>query len=98
MEEQPLPPEVVDRLRQQILEAYPEMEGAEMRILPFQPAPQEAAVAEKLGLPAPKEPPEPRYVVTLRREIQAEDGITIPLVVRITVNAEGEIIKESQAR
>lgn len=84
--------EVLARIREQVRQEHPEMEGAELSVKPHIP-PEQDAVAAKLGLPLPKSPIQPLYVVTLRREVQAEDGVTLPLTIRLTVDAEGRIIK-----
>ena len=88
--------EVLARIREQVLQEHPEMEGAELSVKPHLP-PEQDAVAAKLGLPLPKSPPRPLYVVTLRKQVQTEDGVTLPLTIRLSVDAEGCIAKDRQS-
>jgi hypothetical protein len=98
VEESPFAPEVMARIRQQVLQAYPEMEGAEMTVKPRRRSAQEVAAAIKLGLPVPKGEDEPRYTVILRKDVPAEDGVLIPLTVHVTVDAQGQIVKSREGR
>jgi len=88
--------EVLARIRDQVLQEHPEMEGAELSVQPHLP-PEQDAVAAKLGLPLPTSPTQPLYVVTLRKKVQTEDGVTLPLTIRITVDAAGCIVKGRQS-
>lgn len=98
MEEPSLSPELLESLRQQILCEHPEMEGAEWTVTPRRLGAEQAAIAAKLGLPTPKAEEEPHYVVTLTRRVEAEDGVVIPLVVRVTVDAQGRVIRSGERR
>ena len=93
MAEKTLPPEVVERLRRELLQQHPEMGGATMKVaLSRRPAGQ-LDLAAKAGFPVVELPEEPLFTVTLRKEIQAEDGVVIPFIVRVTVDAQGRVVK-----
>lgn len=96
MTEQTLPPKVVERLRQELLQEYPEMAGAEIKIKPRHRPAGQLEIAAKVGFPVVELPEEPFYTVTLRKEVRAEDGVVLPLLVRITVDAEGNIVKRRE--
>ncbi|MGC8958561.1 MAG: hypothetical protein ACP5OO_02090 [Chloroflexia bacterium] len=98
MAEEHLPAAVVEQIRQELLREYPEMEGAEMSVTPCRPFPHTSDVAAKVGAYAPEEPAEIQHIVTLRKDVPAEDGIIIPLILRVTVDAQGRIIKERRGR
>jgi hypothetical protein len=88
--------EVLARIRERVLKEHPEMEGAELSVKPHRP-PEQDAVAAKLGVPLPKSPTQPLYIVTLRKQVQAEDGVTLPLTIRLTVDEDGCIAKDRQS-
>jgi hypothetical protein len=94
--EQALSPEVIARLRQELLQQYPEMAGAEIKVAPRRRPAGQLEIAAKAGFPAVELPEEPFYSVTLRKKVAAEDGVSIPLVVRVTVDAEGNIVKRRE--
>lgn len=96
MTEQNLPPEVVEQLREELLQEYPEMAGAEMKVAPRHRPAGQLEIAAKAGFPVVELPEEPFYTVTLRKEVLAEDGVSIPLLVRVTVDAEGNIVKRRE--
>lgn|GEM_PF-1658987 len=96
MTEQPLSPEVIARLQQELLQEYPEMAGARMRITPRRRPAGQLEIAAKSGFPVVDLPEEPFYTVTLRKEVTAEDGVALPLVVRLTVDAEGRPVKRRE--
>ncbi len=98
MAEEILPAAVVEQIRQELLREYPEMEGAEMVITPCRASPHLPDVMAKVGLPAASEPAETQHIITLRKDVPAEDGVTIPLILRVTVDAQGRIIKERRGR
>ena len=96
MTEQTLSPEIIARLSQELLQQYPEMEGAKMKVaLRRRPAGQ-LEIAAKVGFPVVELPEEPFYTITLRKEALTEDGVIIPMVVRITVDAAGNIVKRRE--
>jgi hypothetical protein len=90
--EENLSPEVIERIRKELLQQHPEMEGAEMKVT-HRRLPSQLDVAAKAGFPVVELPAEPTYTVTLRKEVAAEDGVKIPLIVRVTVNAQGRTVK-----
>lgn len=96
MTEPTLSPEIVERVRQELLQAHPEMAGAELRVARRRRPVGQAEVAAKVGLPAVELPEEPLYTITLRKEARAEDGVIIPLTVRVTVDAQGRLVKTRQ--
>jgi hypothetical protein len=96
--EETLAPEIVEQLRQQLLQEHPEMAGAEVTVAPRRHHAETVAVAAKVGAVAVGQPAEKHYTVTLRKEVEAEDGVKIPLVVRVTVDAQGREVKRRQAR
>lgn len=98
MAEEVLPAAVVERIRQELLQEYPEMEGAEMVITPCRASSHLPNVMAKVGLSATGEPVETQHIITLRKDVPAEDGVTIPLILRVTVDAQGRIIKERRGR
>ncbi len=98
MAEEVLPAAVVEQIRQELLREYPEMEGAEMVVTPCRPSPSLADIMAKVGLPAPDNPTETQHIITLRKDVPAEDGVTIPLILRVTIDAQGRIIKERRGR
>jgi len=97
MAEEPLPMALVEQIRQELLREYPEMEGAEMVITPCRPSPA-SDVAAKVGWPTAGEAGETHHIITLRKDVPAEDGVTIPLILRVTVDAQGRILKERRGR
>ena len=97
MKEQFLAPEIIESVYQEILREHPELQGAELSVTPRRSLPEQAAIAAKLGLPLPKDEGADLYVVTLRKDVPAEDGIIIPLSVRVTIDAQGRIVKGRQA-
>jgi hypothetical protein len=94
--DQTLPPEVIARLQQQLLQEYPEMKGAKMKVSPRRRPAGQLEIAAKAGFPVVELPEEPFYTVTLRKEVTAEDGAVLPLVVRVTVDAEGNVVKRRE--
>ncbi len=98
MAEPTLSPEIVERVRQELLRQHPEMAGAEVRVARRRRPGGQGEAAAKLGLPAVDLPEEPLYTVTLRKEARAEDGVIIPLTVRVTVDAQGHLVKALQRR
>ncbi len=98
MVEEVLPAAVVEQIRQELLREYPEMEGAEMVITPCRASPRLPDVMAKVGLPATDEPVEIQHIITLRKDVPAEDGVIIPLILRVTVDAQGRIVKERRGR
>ena len=96
MEETTLPAEILQRVRQRLLREHPEMEGAEVQVTLRRPPGDQAAVAAKAGLPEAELPEETHYTVTMRKEVQAEDGVTFHLTVRVTVDARGQEIKRRE--
>jgi len=91
--------EKLEAIRRQILQEHPEMEGAEVSIAPSRRPDDAHAVAAKAGMVLTEAvSTESHYVVTLRKEVQAEDGVTLPLVVRVTVDAQGRVVKRRQSR
>ena len=96
MTEHALPAEVVARLRQELLQQYPEMEGAEMKVAPRRRPAGQLEIAAKVGFPVVELPEEPFYTITLRKPVLTEDGVSIPMVVRVTVDAEGNIVKRRE--
>jgi hypothetical protein len=96
VKEQALSPEVVERLRRELLRQHPEMEGAAMKVAPRRRPAGQLDVAAKAGFPMVELPEEPLYTVTLRKEVQAEDGVPIPLIVRVTVDTQGRVVKSRQ--
>ena len=53
------------------------------------------AVGRKLGVPQPKKIPTKVKVFTFKKMVTAEDGAKIPIVSRITVDENGNIIKST---
>lgn len=51
------------------------------------------ATQAKLGLIQPKKQPAKVNVFTFKKTVTAEDGAKLPIVVRITVDADGNVIK-----
>lgn len=51
------------------------------------------AAQAKLGLAQPKKIPAKVNVFTFKKTVTAEDGAKIPIVTRITVDADGNVIK-----
>jgi hypothetical protein len=99
MEDQALSSDLIEQIRDQILQKHPEMQGGKMSVAPRRRTPEEAAAAAKLGLPVSKDlPGTSHYVVTMSKEVQAEDGVTIPLIVRVTVDEQGQIVKQRKTR
>jgi hypothetical protein len=99
MEDQVLSPEIVEQIRERILQEHPEMEGGELSYAPRKRTAEEVAAAAKLGLPVSKEMDSTsHYVVTVRKQARTEDGVTIPLIVRVTVDEQGRIVKRRKAR
>ena len=99
MAEELLSPEVVERLREQVMRMHPEMEGAEVTVARRRETGHGSGVAAKVGLPKAVElSPEACYTVTMRKEVEAEDGVVIPLVVRITVDEQGRMVKGRSTR
>ncbi|MGC8875010.1 MAG: hypothetical protein ACP5SI_11280 [Chloroflexia bacterium] len=98
MDESPLNPEVLEAIRQQILQEHPEMEGAEVTVSAGKPCRGSPDVAAKVGISWAREADADLYTVTLRKEVVAEDGVALPLVVRVTVDAEGRVVKRRAAR
>lgn len=96
MAEENLSPEVIERIRKELLQEHPEMQGAEMKVARRRPAGQ-LDVAAKAGFPVVELPAEPTYTITLRKETAAEDGVKIQMIVRVTVDAQGRVVK-SRAR
>ncbi len=96
MSEDALAPEIVEQLRQRLLEEHPEMAGAELRVKPRRHTAGGAEALAKLGLPAMEQPAEELYTATLRKDVEAEDGATIPLVIRVTVDAQGRVVKRRE--
>lgn len=96
MTEQPLSPEAIARLQQELLQQYPEMAGAKMKVAPRRRPAGQLEIAAKAGFPVVEMPEEPFYTVTLRKEVLAEDGVVLPLVVRVTVDAQGQIVKRRE--
>jgi hypothetical protein len=96
MTEPTLPPEIVERVCEELLLQHPEMAGAEVRVSRRRRPAGQAEVSAKIGLPAVELPEEPLYTVTLRKEARTEDGVIIPLTVRVTVDAEGRTVKSRQ--
>lgn len=92
-EEQLLPPEVLASLQQKLLEMHPEMEGAEVTVARREERIRSDGVAAKVGLTEVAAPVPPRYTVTMRKDVETEDGVMLPLVVRITVDEQGRVIK-----
>ncbi|MBN1485711.1 MAG: hypothetical protein JXA37_13440 [Chloroflexia bacterium] len=97
MEGESLAPEILERVHQKLLREHPELAGGELRVRPRLPSPQEAAAAAKLGLPQPKQQA-PTFVVTLRKCVPTEDGVMLPLSARVTVDAQGRVVKRRQRR
>ncbi len=93
MSEETLSPETIEQVRRQVLQSYPELEGAEVSVRQQGRSPEEIAVATRLGMPLPHEAEEPRFSVTFRKMVVAEDGVRIPLTVRVTVDTQGRIVK-----
>ena len=98
MAEELLSPEVVERLREQVMRMHPEMEGAEVTVARRRETGHGSGVAAKVGLTEVELSPEARYTVTMRKEVEAEDGVVIPLVVRITVDEQGRMVKGRSTR
>ena len=98
MADETLAAELLEAIRQRVLQEHPEMEGAEVTVARHQHPPEAPAVAAKVGLAVTQPPAESHYVVTIRKEVQAEDGVTLPLVVRVTVDAQGREIRRKSAR
>ena len=98
MTEQTLSPEVIARLREELEQQYPEMEGAAMRVAPRRRPAGQREITAKAGFPVVELPEEPFYAVTLRKEVRAEDGAILPLTVRVTVDAHGKIVKRRERR
>lgn len=98
MAEELIAPEVVERLREQVLRMHPEMAGAEVTVAKRRETGRAAGVAAKVGLPEIELTPEACYTVTMRKEVTAEDGVIIPLVVRITVDEQGRVVKGRSTR
>jgi len=96
--EELLSPEVVERLREQVMRMHPEMEGAEVTVARRRETGHGSGVAAKVGLTEVELSPEARYTVTMRKEVEAEDGVVIPLVVRITVDEQGRMVKGRSTR
>ena len=96
MTEPTLPLEIVERVRQELLPLPPEMAGAEVRVSRRRRPAGQQEVAAKIGLPAVELPEEHLYTVTLRKEARTEDGVIIPLTVRVTVDTEGRLVKRRE--
>ena len=88
-----LPKELIEKAKKAIIDFSPEMEGVEPMV-----ETKELSVpvktAKKIGM---KEKPESRKVhtFTFRKDGIAEDGAKIPIVSRITIDEEGNIIKKT---
>lgn len=86
----------IDRLKQiaqdHIQKDYPDLAGVE-------PTHQEETRAvdrgtqAKLGLPQPHAIPAKVNVFTFKKTVTAEDGAKIPIVTRVTVDGDGNVIK-----
>lgn len=98
MGECPLSPEVLEAIRQQVLQEHPEMEGAEVTVSARRAGRGSPEVAAKVGIPLTRDADTELYTVTLRKEVLAEDGVPLPLIVRVTVDAEGRLVKRRAAR
>ncbi len=96
MAEKTLAPEVLERVRRQLVQQHPEMEGAALEVTLRYPSPDSASIAAKAGLPAVGVPAEPYYVITLRKDVQTEDGFRLPMIVRVTVDEEGNVVKKRE--
>ncbi len=96
MTEPTLAPEIVERILQELLLEHPEMAGAEVRVARRRRPAGQAEVAAKIGLPEVELPAEPLFTITLRKDARAEDGMIIPLTVRVTVDARGRQVKARQ--
>ncbi len=96
--EETLPPDVVEQVCQRILEDHPEMEGAEAAVARVSRPAGQAEAAAKVGLPAVELLGKSLYTITLRKEVEAEDGVMLPLVVRVTVDEQGVIVKQREGR
>jgi hypothetical protein len=97
MAEQTLAPEVLERVRRQLLQQHPEMEGAVLEVTLRHPFPDAAAIAAKAGLPAVDLPSETYYVITLHQDVETEDGFRLPMIVRVTVDEQGNLVKKREA-
>ncbi len=97
MAEKTLAPEVLERVRRQLLQQHPEMEGAALEVTLRQPSPESTAIAAKAGLPAVDLPSETQFVITLRKDVETEDGFRLPMVVRVTVDEQGNPVKKREA-
>ncbi len=97
MAEKTLAPEVLERVRRQLLQQHPEMEGATMEVTLRHPSPESTAIATKAGLPAVDLPSEMQFVVTLHKDVETEDGFRLPMVVRVTVDEQGNPVKKREA-
>ena len=87
-----VPEKLMEKIRREILEYSPEMEGVEPEV-EIREDPLLPRVAAKLGI----EQPEPKkvFIFTFKKTMTADDGAEIPIVSMITTDEEGDIIEQS---
>ena len=85
--------EIVERIKRIVVKDSPEMEGVEPEIREIKSdepvAPKRTM--EKLGLPEVKT--KKGYRFSFRKKVIAEDGAEIPIVVHVTTDEKGNIIR-----
>ena len=96
MVEETLSAAAVERIRQTLLQQYPGMKGATVKVTRSRRTAEQMQIAAKAGFPVVELPEEPLYTITLHKEAQAEDGVAIPLIVRVTVDAQGRMVKSRE--
>ena len=88
-----VPKEMLEKAKKAIIEFSPYMEGVEP-LVETKELSVPVTTARKLGI---AEKPEVKkvYTFTFRKDGIAEDGAKIPLVSRITIDENGDIIKKT---
>ncbi len=87
-----IPKELIDKIKKEMLEYSPEMEGVEPLVEAKEVSIPPKAI-KKLGIE--KLEAKKVYTFTFRKTMKAEDGAKIPIVSRITTDEEGNIIKKT---
>ncbi len=91
-------PKIRKKVREKIEAQFPEMKGVEpsAETITIKPEP---AVYKKLSIALPRTPREKKvYKFTFKNDVQTEDGVRIPRIVKVLIDSSGTILKISTSR
>ncbi|HID86634.1 MAG TPA: hypothetical protein EYP55_04545 [Anaerolineae bacterium] len=98
------PEETLEKVKRHVLEQFPDFTEEDLAQIEPEVTAREVRirgpVARKLGIPLPRGEPTRRAVETyaFSKKVKAEDGAELLRMVKVTVDAEGNIIKSTGSK